>query len=1150
MAVKDSPSSIYVAIRVRPFVPREKKAKEGTCLECRHPEIKLINTTSGSVQSFELDEIWDSSCDPTSPLFFDQEKVYRKMGMHILGELRDGYNCALFAYGQTGSGKTTSIMGDMNPEKERGILPRLLYDLFAFYDGKQKLGWKVDVRVRMLEIYNERIQDLLRPSNEKVSKKLDVRMHPKLGVYVPDLTINAVESAEDCIHLLEYGVTMKTVAATQMNAQSSRAHTIFAMKIEKDIKEGYGERHESSELFIVDLAGRENERTTLATGERLVELSFINKSLFHLANCIHALGSAQQASSASGKSTKPGGQHAKVASTQRDISQANFRNSKLTLLLSEALSGNSKTYMIGTLSPAVSAFEENQVTLRFAATVKNIKLKASKIEASKTDQVSALNDELIRLREQLANAPAGGKVDGELREQLDATNAALAEKQRSWEDAKKEAERNAEDRNKMLKKLGVQKMKYQQQLDRMKEKYAKPLPYISNEAADPHLSGRIEYSFDLKRAKNQLKGSWFFGSDYDALVKTAKEFDIAPEAKLARSSDRSSAGGEEVDNCVEISGLGISAKLCRFDVTGTPPASKSKETSNRNELENSDLDDKTGTTTTTGSRFGGRAYPSALEVDEVAIMEKPEDIRGSFSLQKQESHTLTVTRLSSDGQVMVNNETLEVGKPHALLQGDKVILGRAYIFRCYVDSAEDDKELHERGSTGLVTPRHRRSKYNSQASLEKCIRDLLGGETLADNTEIFLAKSYLAQLRSLSIDNEPRVYSFLYEAKKTKHLVDEANEITTAVRPQDNLKFELDTSSPLLFTGYATSHYMPQLMVRVVRMLTPAQKKWGAIRHRIHFAKGHILQQSHLQEYDEEIHKHPENHPVQDCEVLFVWSITKFLGRLDMMRDIYHNWMSGVSFFVDLKEDPWVEAGPVEMEFWMREKEEEKLMEIEQLKKEIVGYKEKAKQAKTDRDESEKKRVKLERELALKKQEEIEENKISNAAGQMSEMQLLKENAKVKAQVATLQEELTKLKLDQATKEKQNASNSKQSAEQEKKLKQQQQQFVEEKQKMLDRFKSEKDSLKEELEKRLSDLKKKDAVEKDAFMKNAENDKMELRKAFEEEKNSMRRQFKEDLENIRQMEQQEMESKYQQHEQQIATLNELLAEALAKSGNA
>ena len=116
----------------------------------------------------------------------------------------------------------------------------------------------------------------------------------------------------------------------------------------------------------------------------------------------------------------------------------------------------------------------------------------------------------------------------------------------------------------------------------------------------------------------------------------------------------------------------------------------------------------------------------------------------------------------------------------------------------------------------------------------------------------------------------------LYEAKKAKRLVDEANEITQAIRPQDNLRFELNAIAPMLAMGYAPN-FIPEMLVRVIRILTPAQKRWKGLR-------GYVLKHIGTHEGSE-----------QDHEVLFVWTLNKFVSRLDMMRDIYHTWMQ-VSF--------------------------------------------------------------------------------------------------------------------------------------------------------------------------------------------------------------------------------------------------------------
>ena len=187
-----------------------------------------------------------------------------------------------------------------------------------------------------------------------------------------------------------------------------------------------------------------------------------------------------------------------------------------------------------------------------------------------------------------------------------------------------------------------------------------------------------------------------------------------------------------------------------------------------------------------------------------------------------------------------------------------------------------------------------------------------------------MAQNFIQQLKNIAVDQEPRVLSYLYEAKKTKRLVDEANEITQAVRPQDNLRFELDSVSPVLFLGFPESDFLPHLVVRVVRVLTQAQRRWKGLKDHVVGKMGHNRFGS--------VADALQTNSQEPSELLFVWSVSKFMGRLDMMRDIYHNWMSGISFTVDLREDPWVEAGPVELDFWMKEKELEHEQEVASLR--------------------------------------------------------------------------------------------------------------------------------------------------------------------------------------------------------------------------
>lgn len=178
--------------------------------------------------------------------------------------------------------------------------------------------------------------------------------------------------------IMDQGIKNRTVAATAMNADSSRSHSIFMIKIHQRDTED-----ESKSVFakinLVDLAGSERAKSTGATGSTLKEGANINKSLSALGNVINAL--VEQAKGKKGVFIP-------------------YRNSKLTRVLQESLGGNSVTFMLAALSPAACNFEETLSTLKYANRAKDIKVNAVKNEEG--SQISKLNDEIRLLREKLA----------------------------------------------------------------------------------------------------------------------------------------------------------------------------------------------------------------------------------------------------------------------------------------------------------------------------------------------------------------------------------------------------------------------------------------------------------------------------------------------------------------------------------------------------------------------------------------------------------------------------------------------------------------------------------------------------------------------------------------------------------------------------
>jgi len=423
--------AILVGIRLRPLNAREQGQKVSTT--CEGDVVHVVNADKSKLGKFQMDAAMDSSIDRNSPNYWTQERVYNFFGKRMIEHALQGFHSAVFAYGQTGTGKTTTVMGDLDPPSEHGLLLRLLADLLKRGSEIRTGGGVAGVKIQMLEVYNEKVKDLLSPKatagGKEDKNKLEIHVHPQHGVYVKDAVETEITEIKEAFKLIEFGNTMKTVAATAMNKQSSRAHTVVKLYIET--KESGSSSTNLSEVFVVDLAGRENERTTLVTGERLVELTFINRSLLWLSSCITALGKSKPKGPKDGSKTPrdssktprseskaptPRSEEAQPGTTIRSsprsgktdpksagVNQmAKFRNSKLTLLLYNALSGNSRTAMIGTLSPAECNYDETMSTMNFASTVKSIKLEASAATSVNKDElVKQLKDELQKMKERM-----------------------------------------------------------------------------------------------------------------------------------------------------------------------------------------------------------------------------------------------------------------------------------------------------------------------------------------------------------------------------------------------------------------------------------------------------------------------------------------------------------------------------------------------------------------------------------------------------------------------------------------------------------------------------------------------------------------------------------------------------------------------------
>ncbi|XP_041664352.1 kinesin-like protein KIFC3 isoform X2 [Cheilinus undulatus] len=329
--------NIRVFCRVRPVSQEEQDFTDSKTMLSFDSEDDgiLYLSNKGKIMSFELDKVF--------PPQATQEEVFQEV-QSLVTSCIDGFNVCIFAYGQTGSGKTYTMEGVLD---DPGINQRALRLLFSEVTEKAP-DWDYKITVSMVEIYNETLRNLL---GENPTDKLDIKMNPDGSgqLYVPGLTEFIVESPEDINKVFELGHMNRATACTNLNEHSSRSHALLIINVS-----GYNAAtgiRTQGKLNLVDLAGSERIAKSGAEGSRLREAQCINKSLSALGDVINALRS----------------KHSHVP----------FRNSRLTYLLQDSLSGDSKTLMMVQVSPLPSNMSESVCSLKFAQRVRSVELSLS-----------------------------------------------------------------------------------------------------------------------------------------------------------------------------------------------------------------------------------------------------------------------------------------------------------------------------------------------------------------------------------------------------------------------------------------------------------------------------------------------------------------------------------------------------------------------------------------------------------------------------------------------------------------------------------------------------------------------------------------------------------------------------------------------------
>lgn len=382
--------NIRVLLRIRPSSGTDRqKAIEVA------PDQRGVTLAPSSQQEkrFSFDRVFSETCD--------QDEIFQEAGRVAVENTIQGYNGSIFAYGQTGSGKsftmlggTTSTAQELRRSPSRGLTPRILDYLFlrlaevarernaAFYDGQdQELALQYTIACSYLEIYNEKVFDLLEPSGSIAAQQpKSLREDRNKEVYVDQLREVDVESEEEALTMLQLGAQNRHISSTDMNRESSRSHAVFSVKVVVVERTSTGvKRTRRSRLHLVDLAGSEKQRQTRVQGKRLKEAAQINKSLSVLGNVIMAL--------------------VDVSNGQKR--HVHYRDSKLTFLLRDALGGNAITSIVATIAPEEKYFAETLSTLKFSQRAKFIKNRAIQNEDADS-LVPVLKEQIEKLMQEIA----------------------------------------------------------------------------------------------------------------------------------------------------------------------------------------------------------------------------------------------------------------------------------------------------------------------------------------------------------------------------------------------------------------------------------------------------------------------------------------------------------------------------------------------------------------------------------------------------------------------------------------------------------------------------------------------------------------------------------------------------------------------------
>jgi len=375
--------TIQVVARFRPFSENELEVDPDTQAVDFGPDGRtcaIAVETQTDAPKAEVEFQFNRVFQPMA----SQDDIYESCVPRIVESAINGINGAIIAYGQTGSGKTHTMMGPQGAkalidgnfdDPELGLIPRALLDL---QNHAARSDGAVTLMVSYIEIYQEKVKDLLVKAKDRARTDREIRTESNNGLHLPEVTQMQVETALEAMEVMRLGNKHRTKAETKMNSDSSRSHAIFVVSITNAVDPA---RVKVSQLYLVDLAGSERADKTGVWGKQLDEAKLINKSLLALGQVIWNLS--------------------------QGAAHVPYRDSKLTRVLQNALGGNARTCLICTASPHPQNANESLSTMRFGSRASHIRNEAKMNIALDANELKKLLDkaqeEIAELRRENAD---------------------------------------------------------------------------------------------------------------------------------------------------------------------------------------------------------------------------------------------------------------------------------------------------------------------------------------------------------------------------------------------------------------------------------------------------------------------------------------------------------------------------------------------------------------------------------------------------------------------------------------------------------------------------------------------------------------------------------------------------------------------------